>query len=111
MNGATLESSVESLFQRPLCTPLRSWIRSIELSRGRIDLLFDRYPSLRAKLPQEFSYAWKDARLRLKAWLIEVGKTVLMQELIHNIAKFHKGFSVVIGVGERTRKVTTFGTR
>jgi len=33
-----------------------------------------------------------------------VGKTVLMQELIHNIAKFHKGFSVVIGVGERTRE-------
>jgi len=53
-----------------------SWIRSIELSRGRIDLLFDRYPSLRAKLPQEFSFAWKDARLRLKAWLIEVGKNL-----------------------------------
>ncbi len=33
-----------------------------------------------------------------------VGKTVLMQELIHNIAKFHKGFSVVVGVGERTRE-------
>jgi F-type H+-transporting ATPase subunit beta len=33
-----------------------------------------------------------------------VGKTVLMQELIHNIAKFHKGVSVVIGVGERTRE-------
>ena len=33
-----------------------------------------------------------------------VGKTVLMQELIHNIAKFHKGYSVVIGVGERTRE-------
>ncbi|NPB06277.1 MAG: F0F1 ATP synthase subunit beta [Aquificae bacterium] len=33
-----------------------------------------------------------------------VGKTVLMQELIHNIARFHKGYSVVIGVGERTRE-------
>ncbi len=33
-----------------------------------------------------------------------VGKTVLMQELIHNIAKFHKGYSVVVGVGERTRE-------
>ena len=33
-----------------------------------------------------------------------VGKTVLMQELIHNVAKFHKGFSVVVGVGERTRE-------
>ncbi len=33
-----------------------------------------------------------------------VGKTVLMQELIHNIAKFHSGYSVVVGVGERTRE-------
>ena len=31
-----------------------------------------------------------------------VGKTVLMQELIHNIAKEHGGKSVVAGVGERT---------
>lgn len=33
-----------------------------------------------------------------------VGKTVLMQELIHNIAKQHDGLSVVAGVGERTRE-------
>ena len=33
-----------------------------------------------------------------------VGKTVLMQELIHNIAKEHGGRSVVAGVGERTRE-------
>ena len=33
-----------------------------------------------------------------------VGKTVLMQELIHNIAKEHGGMSVVTGVGERTRE-------
>ncbi len=33
-----------------------------------------------------------------------VGKTVLMQELIHNIAKEHGGQSVVAGVGERTRE-------
>lgn len=33
-----------------------------------------------------------------------VGKTVLMQELIHNIAKQHGGRSVVAGVGERTRE-------
>ena len=32
------------------------------------------------------------------------GKTVLMQELIHNIAKEHGGMSVVAGVGERTRE-------
>ena len=33
-----------------------------------------------------------------------VGKTVLMQELIHNIAIEHGGHSVVAGVGERTRE-------
>ena len=33
-----------------------------------------------------------------------VGKTVLMQELIHNIAIEHGGRSVVAGVGERTRE-------
>ena len=33
-----------------------------------------------------------------------VGKTVLIQELINNIAKFHSGYSVFAGVGERTRE-------
>ncbi|WP_031489113.1 F0F1 ATP synthase subunit beta [Ureaplasma canigenitalium] len=33
-----------------------------------------------------------------------VGKTVLMQELIHNVAKNHGGLSVFAGVGERTRE-------
>lgn len=33
-----------------------------------------------------------------------VGKTVIIQELINNIAKFHGGFSVFGGVGERTRE-------
>lgn len=33
-----------------------------------------------------------------------VGKTVLMQELIHNIAIEHGGLSVIAGVGERTRE-------
>lgn len=33
-----------------------------------------------------------------------VGKTVLIQELINNIAKGHDGFSVFTGVGERTRE-------
>jgi ATP synthase F1 beta subunit len=33
-----------------------------------------------------------------------VGKTVLIQELINNIAKFHSGSSVFAGVGERTRE-------
>jgi F-type H+-transporting ATPase subunit beta len=39
-----------------------------------------------------------------------VGKTVFIQELINNIAKFHKGRSVFAGVGERTRE-TTFTTK
>jgi F-type H+-transporting ATPase subunit beta len=33
-----------------------------------------------------------------------VGKTVVIQELIHNIAKFHSGYSVFAGVGERSRE-------
>ena len=35
-----------------------------------------------------------------------VGKTVLIMELINNIAKFHGGYSVFCGVGERTREGT-----
>ena len=33
-----------------------------------------------------------------------VGKTVLIQELIHNVATEHGGYSVFTGVGERTRE-------
>jgi len=33
-----------------------------------------------------------------------VGKTVLIMELINNIAKLHGGVSVFAGVGERTRE-------
>lgn len=33
-----------------------------------------------------------------------VGKTVLIQELISNISRFHSGYSVFAGVGERTRE-------
>jgi len=35
-----------------------------------------------------------------------VGKTVLIQELINNVAKAHGGYSVFAGVGERTREGT-----
>jgi F-type H+-transporting ATPase subunit beta len=35
-----------------------------------------------------------------------VGKTVIIQELIHNIATEHGGYSVFAGVGERTREGT-----
>jgi len=46
----------------------------------------------------------------LKGWKVGlfgwawVGKTVIMQELIHNIAQGHGGYSVVAWVGERTRE-------
>ena len=33
-----------------------------------------------------------------------VGKTVIIQELINNVASQHGGFSVFAGVGERTRE-------
>lgn len=44
---------------------------------------------------------WWKVGLFWGAW---VGKTVIMQELIHNIAKEHGWVSVVCGVGERTRE-------
>ena len=40
-----------------------------------------------------------------------VGKTVLIMELINNVAKEHGGLSVFTGVGERTREATTSGGR
>ncbi|HCA48312.1 MAG TPA: F0F1 ATP synthase subunit beta, partial [Armatimonadetes bacterium] len=33
-----------------------------------------------------------------------VGKTVLMNELLHNVARIHEGVAVFAGVGERTRE-------
>jgi F-type H+-transporting ATPase subunit beta len=33
-----------------------------------------------------------------------VGKTVIIQELIHNVAQAHGGYSVFVGVGERSRE-------
>ena len=40
-----------------------------------------------------------------------VGKTVIIMELINNIAKAHGGFSVFAGVGERTREEMIFITK
>ncbi len=40
-----------------------------------------------------------------------VGKTVVIMELIHNIAKYHGGYSVFSGVGERTREGNDLGSR
>ena len=44
---------------------------------------------------------WGKVGLFGGAW---VGKTVIVQELIHNIASEHGGYSVFAGVGERTRE-------
>ena len=40
-----------------------------------------------------------------------VGKTVLIQELIHNVAMEHNGYSVFTGVGERSARETTSGRK
>lgn len=40
-----------------------------------------------------------------------VGKTVIIMELIHNIATAHGGYSVFAGVGERTREGKTCGAK
>ena len=40
-----------------------------------------------------------------------VGKTVLIQELIRNIAAESGGYSIFTGVGERSVKVMTYGQR
>jgi len=40
-----------------------------------------------------------------------VVKTVIIQELIHNLAKEHGGLSAFCGVGERSREATTSGSR
>lgn len=40
-----------------------------------------------------------------------VGKTVLIQELINNIAQEHGGISVFAGVGERTREGNDLSTK
>ena len=45
---------------------------------------------------------------RLTFWGAGVGKTVLIMELINNIAKGHGGYSVFAGVGERTREEMIF---
>ena len=40
-----------------------------------------------------------------------VGKTVLIQELITNVATQHGGYSIFTGVGERSREGTIYGTK
>ncbi|MEZ0338065.1 MAG: DUF29 domain-containing protein [Aquificaceae bacterium] len=52
----------------------RSWIKSVERARERLELIFEDAPSLRKKLPDELSKAWKEARIRLLEWLDEIGE-------------------------------------
>ena len=67
---------------------------------------------------------WRQASRSLTCWLpyakggkiglfggAGVGKTVLIQELIRNIATEHGGYSIFTGVGERTRGLTTCGVK
>lgn len=46
-----------------------SWRQSIDYSRVEIETLFDRYPSLRKKLPENMEYAWRYAKRKLEKWL------------------------------------------
>ncbi|PMP62731.1 MAG: DUF29 domain-containing protein [Sulfurihydrogenibium sp.] len=48
-----------------------SWVRSIKNARYDINRMFNRYPSLKVKLPQELQYAWEEAVSRLRKWLSE----------------------------------------
>ncbi|MCS7262822.1 MAG: DUF29 domain-containing protein, partial [Aquificaceae bacterium] len=47
----------------------KGWINSVENARDRLSLLFENYPSLKGKLPQELQRAWKQARTELGVWL------------------------------------------
>ncbi len=47
----------------------RGWIKSVNNARREILTMFDVYPSLRNKLPNEVSTAWKFAKRKLENWL------------------------------------------
>ncbi|HAV40757.1 MAG: DUF29 domain-containing protein [Aquificota bacterium] len=49
-----------------------SWIKSVEISRRKINRLFRESPSLMAKLPQKLDYAWEEARDNIELWLSEI---------------------------------------
>ncbi len=67
-------------------------------NRARLSKIRDRYQSHRPSAP----YA-KGGKIGLFGGA-GVGKTVLIQELIHNIATEHGGYSIFTGVGERSRE-------
>jgi hypothetical protein len=52
----------------------KSWIRSILNARYDLETMFEKYPSLKSKLPQNIDIAWIEARGRLKKWLLKNDK-------------------------------------
>ncbi len=48
-----------------------SWIKTVEIARIDIEALFEKYPSLKRKLPAELQGAWRDARRDILKWLIK----------------------------------------
>jgi hypothetical protein len=52
----------------------KSWVRSIKNARYDINRMFNRYPSLKYKLPKEINYSWEEAISRLRKWLSENDK-------------------------------------
>lgn len=88
--GAEIKGSDNRSIHRapPKFVNLTTWVEILTTGIKVIDLLA---PILKGWKVWLFGWAW-------------VGKTVLMQEFINNIAKFHSGVSVMCGVGERTRE-------
>ncbi|WP_297890315.1 DUF29 domain-containing protein, partial [Sulfurihydrogenibium sp.] len=52
----------------------KSWVRSIMIARLEIETMFEKYPSLKYKLPFELKNAWIDAKKELKKWLMKNNK-------------------------------------
>mgnify|MGYP005848265695 FL=1 len=44
------------------------WLKNIRNAREEIEILFDWYPSLKNKLPNEVDYAWEFAKIELLRW-------------------------------------------
>ncbi len=86
--GVKWEEQREIYRKPPTFTKLSNKVHILETGVKVIDLMA---PILKWGKVGLFGWAW-------------VGKTVIIQEMIHNIAKHHNGVSVFCGVGERTRE-------
>ena len=69
----------------------------LSLTKSKTGNFGDRYQSSRSYR----SFCKEEKSLSLEG---RVGKTVTIQELIHNVAEVHGGVSVFAGVGERSRE-------